>query len=214
MILTEHDRPGPPAARSPWDPSQTAHLQNIAYRPSLVPLLVDSEAISQTVPVVEAYVAALDATLRRYVHDAAARDWFHLGSGAEELVCAEGEARARVRVCRLDGYVSGGRLRILENNADAPAGTLFTPRLNEFVATRTGYPVRGRLPIETGAQPFLDLLAGSGRHPGQRVVRVLRAPWCRQSRVKRGRSGTASPRAGRGGGGPTGPGGRPGALPA
>ena len=158
----------------PWEPAQTTHFQNIAYRPSMVPLLVDAHAIGRLVPVVEAYVAALNHTLARYVNEPWVRDWFGLEKGAEELVCAEGEARARVRVCRLDGYVSGGRLRILENNADAPAGTLFTPRLNEYVASWTAYPVEARLPMEAGEQPFLELLAGSDPPPDQqRVIRVL-----------------------------------------
>jgi glutathionylspermidine synthase len=40
-----------------------------------------------------------------------------------------------ITICRLDGYVDRGtgQLKLLENNSDAPAGILFSPRLNGLV---------------------------------------------------------------------------------
>lgn len=181
MILLDrmHRLAGATAPRA-WTAEQTAHLQNTPYRPSLVPLLVDSARVAAVTPVVEAYLRALDATVRRYLFDPAMRAWFGLDSAAEALVCAEGEGRARVRVCRLDGYLCDGRLWILENNADAPAGTLFTPRLNAHVAALSGYRPEPRLPMERGEETFLDLLCGSDGLAGASIgagerlrVRVL-----------------------------------------
>lgn len=155
-----------------WSAEQTESFQNTPYQPSLVPLLVDRAAVTAVTPVVEAYVRALERTLRRYLVDDAMRSWFGLGAAAEALVCAEGEGQARVQVCRLDGYVEsgidpdsgsgdgGGRLWILENNADAPAGTLFTPRVNAYVAAASGYRPRPALPMERSEDAFLDLLYG------------------------------------------------------
>lgn len=154
-----------------WSAEQTESFQNTPYQPSLVPLLVDRAAVTAVTPVVEAYVQALERTLRRYLVDDAMRSWFGLGAAAEALVCAEGEGRARVQVCRLDGYVESGRLWILENNADAPAGTLFTPRVNAYVAAASGYRPRPALPMEQSEDAFLDVLhrdCGTGS-----LVRIL-----------------------------------------
>jgi hypothetical protein len=175
-----------------WSAEQTESFQNTPYQPSLVPLLVDRAAVTAVTPVVEAYVRALERTLRRYLVDDAMRSWFGLGAAAEALVCAEGEGQARVQVCRLDGYVEsgvdpdsgsgdgggragsgdgGGRLWILENNADAPAGTLFTPRVNAYVAAASGYRPRPVLPMEQSEDVFLDVLyRDRGTGP---LVRIL-----------------------------------------
>jgi hypothetical protein len=59
-----------------WSAEQTRSFQNTPYRPSLVPLLVDGTAVAALTPVVQAYVRALERTLRRYLTDAAMRSWF------------------------------------------------------------------------------------------------------------------------------------------
>jgi len=165
-------RAGPAGWPRAWSPEQTASFQNTPYHPSLVPLLVDRARVAAATAVVEAYLRALDATVRRYLTDPSMRAWFGLDPAAEALVCAEGEGRARVEVCRLDGYVDNGRLWILENNADAPAGTLFTPRLNAYVAAAAGYRVEPLLPMEQSEDAFLDVLCGGSGHSGMRV-RIL-----------------------------------------
>ncbi|MDQ1740926.1 MAG: hypothetical protein QOE53_2578, partial [Pseudonocardiales bacterium] len=171
-------RAGPAGWPRAWSPEQTASFQNTPYHPSLVPLLVDRAEVAAATPVIEAYLRALDATVRRYLTDPGMRSWFGLDPAAEALVRAEGEGRARVEVCRLDGYVCDGRLWILENNADAPAGTLFTPRLNAYVAAAAGYRVDPRLPMERSEEVFLDVLCGgpggAGRSGAQQLrVRIL-----------------------------------------
>lgn len=191
MILLERMRQlaSATAPSGDWSPARTESFQNTPYCPSLVPLLVDRAAVAALIPVVETYVQALERTLVRYLGDAAMRSWFGLGAAAEALVCAEGAGRARVRVCRLDGYVDSGagpagepgRLQVLENNADAPAGTLFTPRVNAYVAAASGYRPRPALPMEHAEDAFLDVLCGADPRgadlPGDggagRVVRIL-----------------------------------------
>ena len=155
-------RAGPAGWPRAWSPEQTASFQNTPYHPSLVPLLVDRAEVAAVTPVIETYLRALDATVRRYLSDPAMRAWFGLDPAAEALICAEGEGRARVEVCRLDGYLADGRLWVLENNADAPAGTLFTPRLNAYVAAAAGYRADPRLPMERSEDAFLDVLCPGG----------------------------------------------------
>jgi hypothetical protein len=63
------------------------------------------------------------------------RRWYALGPAAESLIDADRHLPDEVTICRLDGYLEQGteRLHLLENNADAPAGTLFSARINRLV---------------------------------------------------------------------------------
>jgi hypothetical protein len=70
-----------------------------------------------------------------------------------------------VQVCRLDGYLEQGTERpvVLENNADAPAGSLFTSRINQLVAdvlSRLGVDPGPASPLTyTGENSLLGVLA-------------------------------------------------------
>ncbi len=112
-------------------------FRNKAFELSPLPLFVRGGAYARAVPVLEEYVRLLGKVARLYVADAEIRAWYGLPATAEELIAAEAASGrgADVRVCRLDGYLEQGteRLRVLENNADAPAGTLFTPRVHAVV---------------------------------------------------------------------------------
>ncbi|MGK5733726.1 hypothetical protein [Streptomyces sp. URMC 124] len=104
----------------------------------------------------EAYVALLDKMLTLYRSDPEVRAFFGLSAAAERLIRAGDESLDRVTVARIDGYLdlATGRLRVLENNADAPAGAVFTPRINTAVAA-----VHRRLGLDGGtddAYPFRD----------------------------------------------------------
>lgn len=155
-------------------------FQNTPYRLSRVPLLVHAAAIDAARARVEAYVAALDRLLAMYLESAATRAWFGLPGASEELILAHGRDNATIRVCRLDGYVVGtsggaGRLQILENNADAPAGTLFTPRLNSFARRVWGVDAEPRLPMERSEAPFLDFLVAAARREAPRIAVLQQA---------------------------------------
>ncbi|MFJ3831955.1 hypothetical protein ACIPWI_28855 [Streptomyces sp. NPDC090046] len=105
---------------------------------------------------VESYVALLDKVLALYRSDARVRAFFGLSAAAERLIHAGEESLDRVTVARIDGYLdlASDRLRVLENNADAPAGAVFTPRINTAVAV-----VHRRLGLDGGADgayPFRD----------------------------------------------------------
>jgi hypothetical protein len=111
-------------------------LRNRVFPLSPSALFVEASCAEEHVFRVEAYVALLDKVLALYREDAQVRAFFGLSAAAERLIRAGDSALDRVSVARIDGYVdvSSGRLRFLENNADAPAGGVFTPRINTVVA--------------------------------------------------------------------------------
>jgi hypothetical protein len=136
-------------------------FQNIDYPLAMPPLLIDAGALAELAELAQSYVALLEKVVRLYRSNADIRRFLDLGSAAEELIDAEGDVERAIAVCRLDGYVDrgSGRLRILENNADSPAGTLFTPRLNRLTRELIGDALRAPslLPMDE-SDPFLDLL--------------------------------------------------------
>ncbi|MFO7564396.1 MAG: hypothetical protein R6X02_17245 [Enhygromyxa sp.] len=167
------------SALGPTDPTLLARaceFQNTPYRLSRTPLLVDADQVQATQSEVEAYVEVINRLLVTYLDSAATRAWFGLPSAVEDLILAGGPVHATARVCRLDGYLEAARpgdppqLRILEHNADAPAGTLFTPRLNDFVARTWGACAEPYLPMERSEAPFLDLLIASAEREDPRIV--------------------------------------------
>jgi len=111
-------------------------FRNRDFPLSPVPLLVQHAAVNPLVPLLERYAQLLGTVVRRYREEPELRRWYGLGAGAERLVAADTRLGCVPWVCRLDGYLEPvtERLRILENNADAPAGTLFTSRINDVVA--------------------------------------------------------------------------------
>jgi hypothetical protein len=159
------------AEASRWIAGQPA-FQNIAYPVALPPLVVDGRRLDEHRATVEAYVALLEKLIALYRGDREVRALFGLGPVADELIDAEGPPVREIRVCRLDGYVEQGtgRLQILENNADCPAGTLFTPRLNAIVRRLIGARApRPRLPMDDG-DPFTALLAGEATGRGLEIA--------------------------------------------
>lgn len=112
-------------------------FRNRGFELSPLPLFVRGAAHAALAPDLEAYVRLLAKTSALYLADPEVRAWYGLSPGAEALIAAEAASGRgpEVRVCRLDGYLEQDteRLRILENNADSPAGTLFTPRVHAVV---------------------------------------------------------------------------------
>lgn len=122
-------------------------VQNRPFPLPASALFVRQDAALRHRGTVEAYVGLLDRMLVLYRTEPEVRAFFGLSPHAERLVLAGPAECDRVEVARLDGYLEATteRLRFLENNADAPAGSLFTPRVNAVVDEvhhRLGVPVR------------------------------------------------------------------------
>jgi hypothetical protein len=147
-------------------------FQNAAFDLSPLPLMAAHDDAAAMVPALEAYVALLGRIVAAYREHAEVRDWFGLGPAAEALITADTRLGDEVTVCRLDGYLEQGteRLVLLENNADAPAGTLFSPRINGIVRDgleRAGVPAPGWSPLtfaDSGA--LLATLTAAARRAG------------------------------------------------
>ncbi|MGY3676817.1 hypothetical protein [Streptomyces sp. TE33382] len=101
-----------------------------------------------------------------YLDHAEVRRWYGLPPAAEALIAAEaadGGRDTEIGVCRLDGYLEADseRLRLLENNADAPAGTLFTPRIHTVVGSVLDAAGITVPPHAAGLVPREDALLGA-----------------------------------------------------
>jgi hypothetical protein len=137
-------------------------FQNKDFPFALTPLLVLQKRLAEARPWIEAYVRLLEKIVALYRNDAVVRAFYDLSHAAERLIEVEPEPPRSVSICRLDGYLTGDDLtmRLLENNADSPAGTFFTPRLN-IIARKLLHShlqaAKPLLPMDQG-QPFLDAL--------------------------------------------------------
>lgn len=107
-------------------------FQNRDFPLSVVPVLLRDEQTELLRAPLAEYVRLLGKVVRLYRDHREVRDWYGLGDAAETLVDAEPSGADLPWVCRLDGYLDEEteQLKVLENNADAPAGTLFTTRVN------------------------------------------------------------------------------------
>jgi hypothetical protein len=139
-------------------------FQNIDYPLAVPPLLLDGGCLAHIKTLVESYVALLEKVVRLYRNRTDVRQFFDLSTAAQELIDAERADTRGITVCRLDGYIDDktGQLQILENNADSPAGTLFTSRLNKLTRELVdGYcHAPPSLPMDD-SDPFIDLLLES-----------------------------------------------------
>lgn len=146
---------------------------------ALTPLCVSKSCLPGLRSNAEAYVRLLEKIVALYRRDPAVRAFYNLGRQAERLIEAEGELLRSINICRLDGYVtrSAEELRVLENNADAPAGTFFTPRINQITRALLASHL-GECPPEVpmdDRQPFLDALLDAYREAGGTAERPFTA---------------------------------------
>lgn len=165
-------RPGRTAAALDGAVAAAPPFRNTDYPVSPLPLFVRHDAATALVPRLERYVALLSTIVRHYREQPELRRWYGLGAAAESLITADRRLGDAVPVCRLDGYLERGTETptLLENNADAPAGTLFTARVNGLVADaleRAGLPVPATMPLTlTAPNALLDVLVGALERAG------------------------------------------------
>lgn len=145
-------------------------FRNRDFPLSPVPVLIRDRAATRWRPDLDAYVRLLGTVVRLFRTEPTVRAWFGLDAESTRLICADTRLGDTPWVCRLDGYLDqlSERLWILENNADAPAGTLFTARVNTLVDDiLRGAGVAGRVPTDltyTSGEAFLrTLLAAADR---------------------------------------------------
>lgn len=158
-------------------------FQNADYPLSPLPLFARHADAAAVVNDLHDYVALLGRIVGLYREHAEIRRWYGLGPAAEALIMADTRLGDIVAVCRLDGYLEQGteRLVLLENNADAPAGTLFSPRINGIVRTAAeaaGIVFPESSPLTLGSEMMLldtlvSLLGRAGLPAGEPHVAVL-----------------------------------------
>ncbi|MGX7828205.1 hypothetical protein ACTG9Q_24250 [Actinokineospora sp. 24-640] len=105
-----------------------------------LPLFVERARVPGHAADVEGYARLLGRLLALFVEDRQVQAYFRLRPAELALCLAPARLSGRVWIARLDGYLAEDTLApvVLENNADAPAGTLFTPRVNALVDTVYG----------------------------------------------------------------------------
>jgi hypothetical protein len=124
------------------------------------------------------YVRLLGKAVALYREHPEVRRFYGSDPPAERLIEADTALGDVPWVCRLDGYLEYGteRLRLLENNADSPAGTLFTARINDTVAeiasALSGVDTGQSVLTYTGEHRFLEALRAAAvsaakRDPGR-----------------------------------------------
>lgn len=147
-------------------------FQNRAFPFSPLPLLIRGGAAENLRPALTAYLDLLGTAVRHYREHPEVRRWYGLPAAADRLINADPGPSDAPWVCRLDGYLERNteRLVVLENNADAPAGTLFTARINTL-AERICTTVAGTAPrlsplTYRGRDLFLNALLAGARAAG------------------------------------------------
>ncbi|MEU4746893.1 hypothetical protein AB0G02_41445, partial [Actinosynnema sp. NPDC023658] len=138
-------------------------FRNKDFPLSPVPVLVRAERAERLAPLLTRYVDLLGKVVALYRARQDVRDFYGLDPAADRLIEADRAVGDAPWVCRLDGYLEAGseRLRVLENNADSPAGTLFTARINDVVAR-----IRSSSPAAmtySGEHRFPDALRAAAR---------------------------------------------------
>lgn len=148
-------------------------FRNRDYPVSPSALYVRADTVATHAERCRHYVGVLAACIAAYRDEPAARAFYELSPAAERLVLAEEERHTPhpVPVCRVDGYLAAadGGVRFLESNADAPAGTVFTPRLNRVhdgLRAALGAPGPSAEPRFDDDRAFLDLLLGLAERRG------------------------------------------------
>src|SRR5215813_4757460 len=118
-------------------------FRNIDYDLILLPLIVSGEYVEHHRRLVEQYIDILERVIKIYQQESEVREYFGFTADEDALIRQDAGFNRDIRICRLDGYLaqSDSRLRILENNADCPAGPLFTPRLNKLIESITASAV-------------------------------------------------------------------------
>lgn len=155
------------AARGDKLRADLPRFQNTDYPVVPAPLLVAGERLAGHARRLESYVALLERVLAIYRRDHDVRAYIGLEPAEEALAMIEPGLPSEVRICRVDGYLTlpDGAVKVLENNADSPAGTLFSPRLNRLVdaLTAPAFEAVGRqvvpLPFDEGEaalKQFMD----------------------------------------------------------
>jgi len=103
-------------------------FRNVDYPLSPRVLIVSPELRRQAEELGERMIAILERVIDLYLAEEETRRFFMLDSRAEDWVGIAPGYRRRIRISRFDTFLSpeGDGLRILENNTDCPAGTVFT----------------------------------------------------------------------------------------
>lgn len=154
-------------------------FRNKEFPVSPLPLLVRHADAAAAAARLERYVELLGKVVALFREHAEVRRWYGLGPAAEALVAADTRLGDRPWVCRIDGYLEHGteRLVVLENNADAPAGTLFTARVDALVTAvldRVGAPRPEPSPLTyVDELALLDVVLAAGRAAGVDDVRSV-----------------------------------------
>lgn len=156
-------------------------FRNIDYDLIPLPLVVSAERLEHHRRTVERYVDILERVIELYGREPDVRDYFGFSADEDALIRQDAGFRRNIRICRLDGYLAqrDGRLRILENNADCPAGILFTPRLNNLIDAVTAgaledLPHRPEpMPLDRGDGALRQLLDSYREWGGEEAVPSL-----------------------------------------
>ncbi|MDI5964532.1 hypothetical protein [Streptantibioticus silvisoli] len=151
-------------------------FQNRDFPLSPMPVLVREEAARALRSPLEEYVTLLGDVVRHYREQPEVRAWYGLPADADRLIAADPGPGDAPWVCRLDCYLEQAteRLVLLENNADAPAGTLFTSRINDVVEQVTALVAPDSVAEPSaltyrGRDRFLDALLDASRAAAARV---------------------------------------------
>ncbi|WP_230457467.1 hypothetical protein [Leptospira santarosai] len=105
--------------------------QNKIYDPVLSILFMKKKSYKNLKFSVEEYLCILNNLIINYFKDQKIQDYFSFSEIEKQLILSLSDAR--IDICRFDGYISSkdGSLKILEHNADSPAGTFFTSIIND-----------------------------------------------------------------------------------
>lgn len=97
-----------------------------------IPIFLNETNVIDCFKSIKKYVKILEKIIELYSENITIQEFFNFSPEIHQLVLTSIENEQRHFFSRLDGYISDStqEIKILENNSDAPAGTIFTPRIN------------------------------------------------------------------------------------
>lgn len=131
------------------------HFEGQACPSCLRPLTIDSRRANELIATAEGMIKLLDVAAELYCSNEDVQDLFPAYKHLRHWITSLPRHRPIVRICRLDGIISGdGHYKIIETNTEGPGGVILTGLIAK-VWSRIDNPITQGLSLDLSKQPLV-----------------------------------------------------------